>query len=310
MPQLNLHEIENAIVFAEPTISKIASPAPNLHVGISLLHLHEIHPIVSGNKIFKLWYHLKECKISSHKKVITFGGAYSNHLAATAFVCNKLGLKCIGFIRGEQPKTISATLQFCMKQGMQLEYLSRSSYKKIKEKDFLFSLEKKYGSHTLIPEGGFSIKGARGAALITQYFKNKKFTHVCIPIGTATTFAGIISGSSKETTIIGFSVLKNMNDDLQQRLSVLQVNANDNYRIINDYHFGGYAKKTTELIDFLNTFYKKNQIPLDFVYTGKMMFGVNDLVAKNYFPEGSRILCIHTGGLQGNLSLKKGTLLF
>lgn len=279
------------------------------HLSVHMLRLDAIHPIVSGNKIFKLHYFLEEAKNSSHKKIITFGGAYSNHLAATAYACKSAGLQSIGFIRGEKPKQLSHTLHFCMQNEMKLEFISRDLYKKINEEEFQTELIKKYGDHTLIPEGGFSFKGVQGAKLICSYFNQKKFTHICCAVGTATTFAGLIHGSNNETEIIGFSVLKNLND-IAKRLAFLQVPTSKKYSVIHDYHFGGYAKKNNELISFMNSFYKENKIPLDFVYTGKMMYGVYDLIEKNYFPHSSNILCIHTGGLQGNKSLQEGMLNF
>ena len=278
-------------------------------LSVSMLRLDTIHPIVSGNKIFKLYYFLEEAKNSNDKLIITFGGAYSNHLAATAYACKEAGLKCIGFVRGEKPKELSQTLLFCLENGMQLEFISRELYKKINEEKFHKELKKKYGDHTLIPEGGFSRKGANGAKLICKYFNSKNFSHVCCAVGTATTLAGLINGSNKETEIIGFSVLKNLNDT-EERLTFLGVESSKKYSVIHDYHFGGYAKKNTELISFINSFYDDNKIPLDFVYTGKMMFGVYDLIKRKYFPEGSNILCIHTGGLQGNKSLPEEMLKF
>jgi len=145
--------------------------------------------------------------------------------------------------------------------------------------------------------------------LINQYFTDKDFTHVCLPVGTATTFAGLVDSNEIETKIMGFGVLKNFND-IEKRFAELKVGPSKKYFFMGDYHFGGYAKKTYELITFMNKFYKAFSIPTDFVYTGKMMFGVLDLIKKNYFPAGSKILCIHTGGLQGNLSLPPGTLNF
>jgi 1-aminocyclopropane-1-carboxylate deaminase/D-cysteine desulfhydrase-like pyridoxal-dependent ACC family enzyme len=310
MPQPFLNQLSEDILFKKPAICVIKDDvAKEKNIEIFMLRLDEIHPVISGNKIFKLYYFLEEVKKTSHKTIITFGGAYSNHLAATAFACKKMGLKSIGLVRGEKPGTLSPTLLFCLEQEMQLEFINRTSFKKIKEPSFLFSLREKYGEHILIPEGGFSIMGAEGAALITQFFKDQSFTHVCVAVGTATTFAGIINGSENTTEVIGFSALKNLND-IKERLSELNVNADKKFSFINDYHFGGYAKRTSDLISFINDFYTQHAIPLDFVYTVKMMYGVFDLIKKNYFPSNSKILCIHTGGLQGNKSLPEGTLKF
>lgn len=278
------------------------------NVRVSMLRLDKMHPMISGNKIFKLHYFLDEAINSTHKQVITFGGAYSNHLAATAFACSVKGLKSIGIVRGEKPPELSHTLSGCIQNGMQLEFISRLAYKKINNEEFQNALKEKYGDHTLIPEGGYSLKGALGAKLIPAHFSSKNFTHICCPVGTATTFAGLVMGCEDEKVLTGFSVLKNLNVP-EARLRELTVHSK-NYSVNADYHFGGYAKKTGELIDFINNFYKCNKIPLDFVYTGKMMFGVYDLINKNFFPFGANILCVHTGGLQGNGSLPGGTLNF
>ncbi len=305
-----MQNIIPGIVLNNPSICQLEDRLyEENNIEVSMLRLDEIHPIISGNKLFKLYYFLEEAKNSTHKTIITFGGAYSNHLAATAFACEKSNLKCVGFVRGEKPSVLSPTLLFCIENKMQLEFLSRNSYHKINEDTFLQQLQQKYGEYILIPEGGFSLKGAKGAALITQFYKDKNYSHVCVAVGTAATFAGIINGSKNDCRILGFSVLKNMND-IDVRLEELQVDSSKTKSFIGDYHFGGYAKKTNALISFINIFYDQHKIPLDFVYTGKMIFGLNDLIQKKYFPPDSKILCIHTGGLQGNNSLPLGMLKF
>ena len=297
------------IIFKTPPVTELKG---NLYkdkqIKVSMLRLDEIHPIISGNKLFKLYYFLDEASISSHKKIITFGGAFSNHLAATAFACKEMNLKSIGIVRGEKPVRLSHTLRFCLDHRMELQFVSREDYKKINEKDFLDGLKKQHSDHILIPEGGFSVKGKKGASLIWQFI-DTNFTHIAMPVGTATTFAGIVNANTSAAEIIGFGVLKNLND-IGHWFNELGVGREKKFVFNNDYHFGGYAKKTDELISFINDFYLRQKIPLDFVYTGKMMFGVNDLVEKEYFSPGSRILCIHTGGLQGNNSLPHERLVF
>jgi 1-aminocyclopropane-1-carboxylate deaminase/D-cysteine desulfhydrase-like pyridoxal-dependent ACC family enzyme len=310
MPQSIADSVIPNLRFNIPTIQHLKDQRfEKENYKIDVLRLDEIHHIISGNKLFKLKYFLKEAINSPHKQVITFGGAYSNHLAATALACRKSGLKCTGFVRGEKPKVFSPTLVFCVENGMSLQFLSREESKKIDNNSFIENLEKQFGSHTLIPEGGFSINGAKGAEEICSYFNSEAYTHICLALGTATTFAGIINGVNKNTAILGFPVLKNLGD-VAERLQELKVDMNKAFSVIGDYHFGGYAKKNETLISFMNDFYDQQNIPLDFVYTAKMMFGVYDLVKKMYFPPSSKILCIHTGGLQGNSSLKKGTLHF
>lgn len=310
MPQSLIRDIIPGIDFKDPpTVELKATQYEQQNISVSMLRLDEIHPVISGNKLFKLYYFLEEAKNDTTKKIITFGGAYSNHLAATAFACSKSNVQSMAFVRGEKPKKLSPTLSFCIENKMKLEFLSREDYTKINEGHFLAQLKNKYGEFILVPEGGFSIKGTRGAALITQFYNDANYTHVCLAVGTATTFAGIINGSNNSSETIGLGVLKNMHD-INKRLGELQVDSRKKYSFNGDYHFGGYAKKTRKLIDFINNFYVCHKIPLDFVYTGKMMFGVNDLIQKNYFPPHSKILCIHTGGLQGNNSLGKGVLNF
>jgi 1-aminocyclopropane-1-carboxylate deaminase/D-cysteine desulfhydrase-like pyridoxal-dependent ACC family enzyme len=303
MPHSVIKDIIPEINFNEPAFSKLQNHFfGEIDLEIFMLQLDTIHPVISGNKIFKLIYFLEEAKKSIHQKIVTFGGAYSNHLTATAFAAKELKLKSVGIVRGEKPKHLSPTLLFCLENEMQLEFISRDCYKKNNENDYLQEIKNKYGEHILIPEGGFSIKGKEGAALINQYLTDKNFTHVCLPVGTATTFAGLVDSNKNESEIMGFGVLKNF-DDIEKRFVELKVNSEKNYSFFNNYHFGGYAKKTGELISFMNDFYEQNKIALDFVYTAKMMFGVKDLIKKKYFPESSKILCIHTGGLQGNSSL-------
>lgn len=303
MPHSLIKDVVPEIQLNEPAFSKLTADFfGNNNLEIFMLRLDEIHPVISGNKLFKLIYFLEKVKKSTHKKVITFGGAYSNHLAAAAFACKKLKIKSVGIIRGDKPKELSPTLLFCLANEMQLEFIDRESYRKINQKDFLEELKNKYGEHILIPQGGFSVQGKEGAGLINEYFADKNFTHVCLPVGTATTFAGLVDENKNETEIIGFGVLKNLND-IGKRFAELKVNRQKKYSFIGDYHFGGYAKKTDELLFFMKTFYQENKIELDFVYTAKMMFGVRNLIQKNYFAAGSKILCIHTGGLQGNSSL-------
>ncbi|MEO6187724.1 MAG: pyridoxal-phosphate dependent enzyme [Ginsengibacter sp.] len=278
-------------------------------VSLSILRLDEVDEHVSGNKIFKLYYFLKEALASKHKKILTFGGSYSNHLAATAFICRQQGLRCAGIVRGEKPAILSHTLQFCIEQGMELIFLDRTSYGRATRGEPTINLQELYGDHLTIPEGGFSPEGRRGAELINNCFDENNYSHICCSIGTATTFAGLLNRSMGVAEFQGFPVLKNL-VDISERLQKLQVRSISNFIIHDDFHFGGYAKKTPELLKFMNDFYEKNSVPLDFVYTGKMMFGIYELIRKNYYAPGSRILSIHTGGLQGNLSLPPGMLNF
>lgn len=280
-------------------------------VSVSVLRLDKIHPLVSGNKLFKLHYFLEEAVNSTHKTILTFGGAYSNHLAATAHACSLLHLKSIGIVRGEKPKQLSATLQQCLEDGMQLKFISRGEYAKKDDEAFIGDLRSSLCECTIVPEGGFHHLGAKGAALIMDLVKDNNYTHICMATGTATTLAGILMAAKPEQTVLAFPVLKGMTDN---KIRVKELTGKEdefkNLVISGNYHFGGYAKKTDLLIEFMNKCWVQYQVSLDFVYTAKMFFGVTDCIKNSIFSKGSKILCIHTGGLQGNKSLPLNTLLF
>ena len=282
----------------------------NQNLSLTVLRLDKIHEDVSGNKLFKLHYFLEECLASSHKTILTFGGAYSNHLVATAFLCNQKNIKSIGIVRGEEPQTLSPTLIRCKQFGMELKFVSREIYQRFdNDKQNFIELKMIYGEFTIVPEGGYHAKGAEGASLIMDIIKLEKFTHISTAVGTATTLAGLLLQKQIEQEIIAIPVIKNMTD-ISDRLNYLGVNKNNEPTVFCDYHFGGYAKHTNELISFMNTFFAETHIPTDFVYTAKMMYGIYEKIKSGYFAAGSKIVCIHTGGLQGNKSLPAGTLIF
>jgi 1-aminocyclopropane-1-carboxylate deaminase len=274
-------------------------------IKLSILRLDKIHEDVSGNKLFKLHYFIENCLQTIHKTLLTFGGAYSNHLVATAFLCKANNIKCIGIVRGEKPAILSHTLLKCEALGMQLQFVSRSDYKNMHDTN---GIEKKYGACTIVPEGGYDTDGAKGASLIMNILKGKTATHICTCVGTGTTLAGLLMNNTLNAEIIAVPAIKNMTD-IQERIFFLS-GKKYNPTIFGDYHFGGYAKYDEKLIQFMNTFYAAHQIPTDFVYTAKMLYAIMDNIENNYFKSGSSIICIHTGGLQGNNSLPKNSLIF
>lgn len=280
----------------------------NLPKGISLVIKREdlIHPFVSGNKFRKLKYNLLQAKAENQSTLLTFGGAYSNHIAAVAYAGKENGFQTIGVIRGDELADKienNPTLKFAQECGMQFEFVSRETYRLKTEATFLEQLQQQYGAFYLIPEGGtntFAIQGCE--EILTP--EDASFDYVACAIGTGGTISGLINSVLPHQKVLGFPALKG--DFLQDEIRNFV--RQDNWELITDYHFGGYGKVTNDLIDWINQFYEQTQIPLDPVYTGKMVFGIVDLIAKNYFPENSMILLIHTGGLQGiqgmNLKLK------
>ena len=280
----------------------------NLPKGISLVIKREdlIHPFVSGNKFRKLKYNLLQAKAENQSTLLTFGGAYSNHIAAVAYAGKENGFQTIGIIRGDELADKienNPTLKFAQECGMQFEFVSRETYRLKTEATFLEQLQQQYGAFYLIPEGGtnaFAIQGCE--EILTP--EDASFDYVACAIGTGGTISGLINSVLPHQKVLGFPALKG--DFLQDEIRNFV--RQDNWELITDYHFGGYGKVTNDLIDWINQFYEQTQIPLDPVYTGKMVFGIVDLITKNYFPENAKILLIHTGGLQGiqgmNLKLK------
>jgi 1-aminocyclopropane-1-carboxylate deaminase len=278
-------------------------------VSVAVLRLDTIHPVISGNKLFKLHFFLQKAQQSSHKTIVTFGGAWSNHLVATAYACKLLGLQCIGIVRGEAPATPSASLQQCTDFGMQLKYISRQAYAQKDEATFIESIKTNWGDCIIIPEGGYGSAGANGAAFIWQLIPPNTYTDICLAVGTCTTLAGIVMSKNNEN-IIGVPVLKSMND-IEKRMSYCGVTfKKESGQILDQYHFGGYAKTNPILIDFMNYLWLQHRLPTDFVYSAKLFYAVYDTIKNNHFAPGSSLLCIHTGGLQGNQSLPVNALLF
>ena len=280
----------------------------DLPKGISLVIKRDdlIHPFVSGNKFRKLKYNLLQAKAENQSALLTFGGAYSNHIAAVAYAGKENGFQTIGIIRGDELADkieSNPTLNFAQECGMQFEFVSRETYRLKTEESFLEQLQQKYGAFYLIPEGGtnaFAIQGCE--EILTP--EDASFDYVACAIGTGGTISGLINSVLPHQKVLGFPALKGefLQDEIRKFVR------HENWELITDYHFGGYGKVSPDLIDWINRFYAQTQIPLDPVYTGKMVFGILDLIAKNYFPENANILLIHTGGLQGiqgmNLKLK------
>ena len=269
-------------------------------VRLFIKRIDKIHPFVSGNKWFKLKYNLLEAKKQGLNTLLTFGGAYSNHISATAFAAKEKGINSIGIIRGEEHLPLNPTLRFAIDNGMKLHYISRSNYKEKTSANFLEALKNQFGDFYLIPEGGTNELAIQGANEILD--ENDIQDYICCPVGTGGTIAGIINASNDKQTVIGFPAIKGF-EQLEKDINNW-TNAT-NCIFINDYVGNGYAKINKDLVDFINEFNARHNIPLDTIYTGKMMMGILDLVAKDYFPKGSSILAIHTGGLQGNKGMSE-----
>jgi 1-aminocyclopropane-1-carboxylate deaminase/D-cysteine desulfhydrase-like pyridoxal-dependent ACC family enzyme len=286
-----------------------AYTAQDLHVDV--LRLDRIHPVVSGNKWFKLKYHLGQAMEIPGAPVLTFGGAWSNHLIATAFAAKQLGLTAVGIIRGERPEILSATLQNAQALGMQLIFIDRKEYAVKNEPGFLHQLTEQYPGAYIIPEGGGGNNGIRGSEDILRGIDSSGYTHICCAIGTGTTFLGLVRASQPGQQLIGVPVLKGMDTIAAiDPGNFLTPEQHSRCLLLPTYHFGGYARHPRSLMDFMNHFYRQTNIPTDIVYTGKLFYALCDRISHHFFPAHSRLLVIHSGGLQGNQSLSPGQLDF
>ncbi len=275
-------------------------------VRIDVLRTDLIHPVISGNKWYKLRFYLDDAIAKGYTEIASFGGAYSNHIVATACACQQFNLKSFGFIRGDQTEQLSTTLQSAQSYGMQIQFVNRTDYK---NKASIMDQYPKTGRYW-IPEGGYGLIGAKGAATILEKVHLQDYSHIVAAIGSGTMVAGIINASLAHQKILGISSQKN-NASLEAEVILLVNTENqDRFLYVPDYHFGGFAKHPSELIEFMNQFWLKENIPTDIVYTGKVFYAVTDLLEKEYFKSGDRVLVIHSGGLQGNLSLPENSLLF
>ena len=274
----------------------VSIPFPNA-ITLTVKRDDLIHPFVSGNKFRKLKYNLLEAKNQKNSTLLTFGGAYSNHIAAVAYAGFEQGFKTIGIIRGEELMDkidSNPTLKFAQEHGMQFKFVSRDAYRLKNETSFIDALKQEYGAFYLIPEGGTNSLAIKGCEEILTD-TDAQFDYICCAVGTAGTISGLINSALPHQKVLGFPALKG--EFLQDEICTFV--KNKNWQLVHAYHFGGYGKVNNSLIAFMNEFYKQTQIPLDPIYTGKMVFGILDLIEKKYFPDHSKILFIHTGGLQG-----------
>lgn len=262
-----------------------------------------LHPYISGNKFRKLKYNIQLVKESDSEILITFGGAYSNHILAVAAAGKEYGIPTLGIIRGEELlDKISTNPTLCLAKefGMQFQFVSRETYAKKEEITFINDLKTQFNKSYILPEGGTNALAIQGCEEILEEEDNM-FNYICCAVGTGGTISGIINSSKAHQKIIGYSALKG--DFLSD--VICKFVAKSNWFVNTEYHFGGYGKVTDELIVFLNDFYDATSIPLDPIYTGKMVYGVLDMIAKNMFAPNSKILLIHTGGLQGVKGINK-----
>ncbi len=285
-----------------------------------VLRLDRIHAQISGNKWFKLKHNITQAQALGHHTIITFGGAFSNHIAATAAACRLAGLNAIGIIRGDESQQLNPTLLDAKEQGMQIYFVSRQAYFEKDSETFRHKLEQRFGPHYLIPEGGNNKEGLQGCMEILQ--PTWEHDYIFCACGTGTMFGGMLASAIPSQKVVGISVLKGANALVQETTALLQsvdpsrtwsIAGNEELEkstiaqscLVNTYSFNGYAKFNQTLLDFKNEFERENTIPLDHVYTTKLFYAVFDLIAKQKLTPGAKLLIVHSGGLQGNLGFEE-----
>ena len=274
----------------------------NKVAALDMLRLDLVHPVVSGNKWYKLRLNVLYAQDNGFKTIVTFGGAYSNHLIATAYTARRAGLNCVGIVRGHYT-VLTPTLLSCREEGMELIFVTKEDYERQHEPQWASDLVAHFDETFIIPEGGANEWGRKGAGLITRFIKDS-YTHIAVSVGTGTTLAGLRSKIPARQHILGFAPMKGGNYLAAHITPHLPPSQNTNWQIFDNWHFGGFGKWNDTLIHFMNTFNAQNNIPLDIIYTSKMMYGVQQLINEGFFLAESKILCLHTGGLQGNVSIK------
>jgi len=261
-----------------------------------------LHPVVSGNKWYKLRLNLAHAADNGYKTIVTFGGGYSNHLVATAFAAHKFGLQSVGIVRGRHDR-LTPTLEACQAYGMVLQFVTHEDYSLKHQPGWAEELVAHFDECFIIPEGGDNALGRSGAGLINRFI-NHKYSHIAVSVGTGTTLVGLRNVLPAHQQVLGFVPMKGGNYMYEHIGAHLAPGKETNWRLYDQWHFGGFGKCNTELIAFMNSFYTDTKVPLDMVYTAKMMFGIRELLQQHEFTVSDRLLCIHTGGLQGNASIK------
>lgn len=297
------------ISISTPPIEPLQSPLLlDAGVTVNVLRLDKSHPLLSGNKWYKLKYNLLEFQQKRELPILSFGGAYSNHLYALAAAGKILGMKTIGVIRGELPSTLNPVLTFAKEQGMILHSVSRSEYRRKQQPAFLQKLQEKYGDFHLLPEGGsnaLAIKGCEEIASLLAWSGGDAKRLVALCCGTGTTMAGLISGLAKlgpgaAAEVLGLAVLKAdgyLETEIAEQLANGEASSSIAWRVSDAYHCGGYGRSNAALDAFLKKFENISDIPLEPVYTGKLFYALFDLIEKGEIPAGTEVLAIHTGGI-------------
>jgi len=286
----------------ESRLQKISHPLfEKYQLSVSIKRDDCIHPIISGNKWRKLKFNLHYAKAHQYTGVVSFGGSFSNHIHALAYVCQQHGLKSVAIIRGEKEYAGNFTLSIAQKWGMELSFVDRKTYRLRENKDYLAELQLAYPNYLIVPEGGSNALALRGVGeIITELNHQCEFDTLLTPVGSGGTLAGLIKADNSQHNLLGISVLKQDGYLEQQVNSLLGHSSNySNWQILSEFHCGGYAKFNKEDVQKILSFNQQTGFLFEPVYSGKMILALLDLIEQGYFPKGHRIVLLHTGGLQG-----------
>ena len=289
----------------KPPIQSV--PSFSHYQKVDLLRLDLLHPIVSGNKFYKLRYYIEFALAKGVSTVASFGGPFSNHIVALAYTAKEAGLKSIGYIRTNADEPMTPSLKEAKAYGMELVYLGRTDFQS--KKEAILQSSETITDCYYIDEGGYGNIGAKGAATILTAQDTSHYDYFICAVGTGTMLAGIINGADAHQKVIGIPVLKN-EGSIDAEIKALLEDTNRPYTLQHQFHQGGYAKTNPIMLDFMNRLWDTEKIPTDIVYTSKLLFGTEQLIKENYFEKAATILVIHSGGLQGNRSLPEGSLKF
>ena len=302
-----LKNISKQIDESKAVIQPIILPNVNKNVNVFMKRIDLVHPEISGNKWFKMKYNIAEAKEKNYDTLLTFGGAYSNHIYSTSAAGKIFSFKTIGLIRGEEHLPINTTLKYAIDCGMKIHYVDRTTFRKRETPEFLEWIKNEFGDVYILPMGGKNRLAVKGCSEIINQI-DIEYDYICSACGSGGTFSGLVAGFGGKKKAIGFSALKGggfLKEDISNLVFDYTKSNYDNWEINSDYHFGGFAKLSLELINFMEKFKKLNGIELDYIYTGKLMYGIADLINKEYFKEGETIIALHSGGLQGNEGMKQ-----
>jgi len=289
-----------------PSIQNLANFSNN-QLEVDMLRLDLVHPIVSGNKWYKLKHHLLAAKAQNATLLASFGGPYSNHIVALAHAAKQNGFKSLGYIRANKGEPLTPTIQQAIHDGMTIQYLGRSSFQE-RKKHILQTSSPPHHTY-FIEEGGYGALGTKGITELFSSLPLTQYDYILCAVGTGTMMAGLINGAQMHQKIVGIPVLKN-EGSIASEIRALLIDPSKEFTLLHQFHQGGYAKTTPAQIDWMNQFWNLTQIPTDIVYTGKLIYAFHQLLQSNYFIKDTKILMVHSGGLQGNQSLAKDVLIY